>query len=225
MGVFLEPSLKQGSSVQRTRVKICGITSAADAQLAINAGADAIGLVFYAPSPRAVDIAQAQQICRSLPPFVTVVALLVNAEQAFVSELLSKVPVDLLQFHGDEPAAFCQQFGKPYLKAIRMRPELDLNACFNEYAAASAILLDAYRKGVPGGTGESFDWARIPANRPLPIVLAGGLEADNVAAAIAQVAPYAVDVSGGVEASPGRKDGLKIAAFMQAVTAANSAAK
>ncbi|WP_019529876.1 phosphoribosylanthranilate isomerase [Dasania marina] len=226
MVVFLEASFwAWRNNVQRTRIKICGITSKQDAQLAIAAGADAIGLVFYAASPRAVDIAQAQVICQALPPFVTVVALVVNPEQDFVTELIAKVPVDLLQFHGDEPAEFCQQFGKPYLKAIRMRPELDLAACFDQYAGASALLLDAYRKDVPGGTGECFDWARIPAQRPMPIVLAGGLAAGNVGAAIKQVAPYAVDVSGGVEAQPGRKNSAKITAFIRAVNSANRADK
>lgn len=202
---------------QRTRVKICGITSASDAELAIAAGADAIGLVFYEPSPRAVSIEQAQEICACLPPFVTVVALMVNAEAEFVSRLIAQLPVDLLQFHGNEPASYCEQFARPYIKAVRMRPELDLVAAFAEYKNARALLLDAYQKGVPGGTGERFDWQLIPKERPLPIVLAGGLNADNVREAITAVAPFAVDVSGGVEQSHGIKDNVKLMTFMDSV--------
>ena len=200
----------------RTRVKICGITSVNDAALAVKAGADAIGLVFYQPSPRAVDIQQAKAIVDTLPPFVSVVALVVDAEAGFIEQLLSAVSVDVLQFHGDETAKFCQQFNKPYIKAIRMRPDLSLPDCFTEYQQAQALLLDAYQKGVPGGTGETFDWQRIPEHCPLPVVLAGGLTPDNVGIAIEAVKPYAVDVSGGVELKPGLKDAHKVSAFVQA---------
>ncbi|MGK0442197.1 MAG: phosphoribosylanthranilate isomerase [Pseudohongiellaceae bacterium] len=199
----------------RTRVKICGITSVEDAKKAVDAGADAIGLVFYQPSPRAVSIIQAKAIVSSLAPFVTVVALVVNATYEFVNELLASVSVDVLQFHGDESAVFCQQFNKPYIKAIRMRPELVLSKCFTEYQQAQALLLDAYQKGVPGGTGENFDWQRIPKQRPMPIVLAGGLNPSNVQDAINTVKPYAVDVSGGVELQPGLKDVEKVNAFIK----------
>jgi phosphoribosylanthranilate isomerase len=201
--------------VLRTRVKICGITSVEDAKKAVDAGADAIGLVFYQPSPRAVSIIQAKAIVSSLAPFVTVVALVVNATYEFVNELLASVSVDVLQFHGDESAVFCQQFNKPYIKAIRMRPELVLSKCFTEYQQAQALLLDAYQKGVPGGTGENFDWQRIPKQRPMPIVLAGGLNPSNVQDAINTVKPYAVDVSGGVELQPGLKDVEKVNAFIK----------
>lgn len=206
-------------AARRTRVKICGITSAADAYAAIHAGADAIGLVFYEPSPRAVTLEQAKVICASLPPFVSVVALLVNAEVGFVHQVLDELPIDLLQFHGDESAIFCEQFSISYIKAVRVRPELSLAAMFTEYRSARGLLLDAYRAGVPGGTGECFDWQLIPTDRPLPIILAGGLNGSNVSTAITQVAPYAVDVSGGLELSPGIKDPVKIANFMQAVKA------
>ena len=200
--------------MQRTRVKICGITSVEDAIKAVDSGADAIGLVFYGASPRAVSVEQAATICAALPPFVTVVALVVNAEPSFVSSLLASVPVDVIQFHGDESAAYCQQFNRPYIKAIRMRPDLVLSECFEEFKQAQALLLDAYRKGVPGGTGEVFDWGRIPQQRELPIILAGGLHADNVSEAIAKVQPYAVDVSGGVEQAPGVKDKAKVQQFI-----------
>lgn len=204
--------------MQRTRVKICGITSPADAILAVQEGADAIGLVFYEASPRAVSIQQAKQICQHLPPFVTVVALTVDASIDFLNELLVELPTVLLQFHGNESASFCEQFKRPYYKAIRMRPDIDLENVFAEYRHASAILLDTYQKGTPGGTGESFDWHRVPSSSCLPIILAGGLTPDNVAQAISIARPYAVDVSGGVEARHGVKSADKVAAFIHAVS-------
>jgi phosphoribosylanthranilate isomerase len=206
--------------VARTRVKICGITSVIDAKQSIEAGADAIGLVFYAPSPRAVSIEAAAEICRSIPPFVTVVALLVDAAPEFIKRLLAAVPVDMLQFHGDESASFCEQFQRPYIKAIRMRDGVDLHQACRHYQTARGLLLDAYRPGMPGGTGECFDWQKVPATLPMPIVLAGGLNSDNVAAAIAQVAPFAVDVSGGVEHSKGVKDPVQVNEFIQQVNQA-----
>lgn len=196
------------------RVKICGITSVADAQIAVKAGADAIGLVFYAPSPRAVSIAQAREIAASVGPFVTVVGLFVNADEAFVSEVLANVALHVLQFHGDESREFCEQFQRPYMKAIRMRPELDVAQAIAEYPSAAAILLDAYRPGVPGGTGETFDWQRVPTQSVRPIVLAGGLTPENVAMAIQATHVYGVDVSGGVESSPGKKDPQKVEQFI-----------
>ena len=200
----------------RTRVKICGITRRQDAEIAIEMGTDAIGLVFYSPSPRAVTIAQAQDIVKGLPPFVSIVALFVDAEPELVRSCLSALTIDLLQFHGDESPEYCEQFDKPYLKAIRMRDDVDMIQVADRYASASAILLDSYQAGTPGGTGEVFDWSLIN-DIDKPVILAGGLTVDNVAMAIEQVRPYAVDVSGGVELSKGIKDKRKISAFMQEV--------
>lgn len=200
-----------------TRAKICGITRAEDALAAARAGADAIGLVFYEKSPRHVSIAQAAHLAAVLPPFVTVVGLFVNAEAALVREVMAGVPLDLLQFHGDESAEYCTQFARPYLKAIRVKAGVDLLQCAAQFSTAKGLLLDAYVQGVPGGTGASFDWALIPEKLPLPVILSGGLDAENVAAAIEQVRPYAVDVSSGVEAGKGIKDAAKIARFIQEV--------
>ena len=198
----------------RTRVKICGITRSEDGQAAAYAGADAIGMVFYAASPRAVNIAKAQAIVAALPPFVTVVALFVDPTAAEVETVLQNVAVDVLQFHGEEAPEFCDRFARPYLKALRMRAEIDLAAEARRYASAQGLLLDTYKEGVAGGTGESFDWMRVPRDLDMPIVLAGGLTPVNVAAAIQQARPYAVDVSGGVEAAKGIKDAAKMAALM-----------
>ena len=197
------------------RIKICGITSVEDAQLAFSAGADAIGLVFYAQSPRAVSIDQAHIIANSVGPFVTVVGLFVDAEEAFINDVLARVSLHVLQFHGNESREFCEGFQRPYMKAIRMRPELNLSDAISTYASASAILLDAYRPGVPGGTGEVFDWSRIPKDTLRPIVLAGGLTPENVALAITSTQVYGVDVSGGVESAPGKKAAHKITTFVR----------
>ena len=205
----------------RTRVKICGITRLEDALAAIEAGVDALGFVFYAPSPRSVEVKQAAEIIAQLPAFVTTTALFVNAEREFVDLVIRDARIDLLQFHGDEDEAFCNSFSRPYIKALRMKPELDLNAEVACFSSAQAILLDAYRPGVPGGTGEIFDWDRIPEQHPAPIILAGGLDSGNVAQAVAAVTPYAVDVSGGVEQSKGIKDANKINMFVNEVTRAN----
>ena len=202
----------------RTRVKICGITRAQDALEAVKQGADAIGLVFYPKSPRNVSASQAAEIVSKIPAFITVVGLFVDAEPAFVQEVLSVVRLDLLQFHGDETASQCRQYSRPYMKAIRVKSDTNLVQYAADYADAKALLLDAFAEGVPGGTGLVFDWSLIPQNFPLPIVLAGGLNAENVGLAIEQVRPYAVDVSGGVEASKGIKDVAKIAAFMRGVS-------
>ncbi|BCN93732.1 N-(5'-phosphoribosyl)anthranilate isomerase [Thiomicrorhabdus immobilis] len=201
----------------RTRVKICGLTSIDDALLAVNAGADAIGLVFYAPSPRFVEVEQAAQIAGHLPAFVTKTALFVNPDVSYVEEVLAKVNIDLLQFHGDESAAFCEQFNKPYIKAVRMQETTDLNQLSLEFSGSSGLLLDAYVPGIPGGTGEQFNWSWIPKAFTLPIILAGGLTAQNVKQAIQTAQPWAVDVSGGVEASKGVKSPEKIKQFMQQV--------
>ncbi|MEH6566078.1 MAG: phosphoribosylanthranilate isomerase [Halopseudomonas sp.] len=199
------------------RIKICGITRVEDALAAAQAGADAIGLVFYSPSPRAVGPAQAAAIVAALPPFVTTVGLFVDAEPDYVREVLRQVPLDLLQFHGDEDAAYCDQFERPYLKAVRVRAGQDLAQVAAAWPKASGILLDSYKPGVPGGTGEVFDWALVPGKRPWNLVLAGGLSAANVALAINEVQPWAVDVSGGVESAKGIKDIEKINAFIQEV--------
>lgn len=204
----------------RTRVKICGITRSQDAVAAARAGADAIGLVFYPPSPRNIDIGQARQICDALPPFVSKVALFVNAEAELIREVCDAMPIDIIQFHGNECPDYCQQHGLPYIKAIRMREETDLHKEREHYAVASALLVDAYKAGVPGGTGESFDWSLIPDDLAGEIILAGGLTPDNVSDAITQVHPWAVDVSGGVEESPGVKSHKAIESFMQGVEVA-----
>ena len=209
--------------VKRTRIKICGITRPEDALHAVAAGADAIGLVFYEPSPRAVTTAQAVEICAQLPAFVTVVALTVNAEAETIQQVLESIPVGLLQFHGSETPQFCESFGRPYMKAIRMRPELDLSEEIERYSSAQSILLDAYQKGVPGGTGESFDWGLIPEKYRPQIILAGGLDSSNICSAVEAVRPYGVDVSGGVEALPGIKDRAKIAEFINNVQRADQA--
>jgi len=201
----------------RTRVKICGITSPKDAKLAVNAGADAIGLVFYEPSPRHVDINQACKIAKSVPAFVTKTALFVNPDKAYVQKVLDSVAIDLIQFHGDEPAEFCEQFAKPYIKAVRMQATTQLGALALEFKESSGLLLDAYVAGTPGGTGEKFNWNWIPKEFDLPIILAGGLTSGNVKQAIEKASPWAVDVSGGVEASKGVKSPEKIKQFMQQV--------
>jgi phosphoribosylanthranilate isomerase len=200
----------------RTRTKICGITRIEDALSAVAHGADAIGLVFYAPSPRCVTIDQAAKISAALPPFVNVVALFVNPTKAEVEKVLANVRIDLLQFHGDESEAACEQYRLPYLKAIRVKHDTNLIQYAQTYSSAKALLLDTYSDHAVGGTGEKFDWNLIPDKIPKPIILAGGLTPENVAEAIEQVQPYAVDVSGGVEASKGIKEPSKIAAFMAA---------
>ncbi|AKH19990.1 phosphoribosylanthranilate isomerase [Sedimenticola thiotaurini] len=205
----------------RTRVKICGITRPEDAAAAVEAGADAIGLVFYQPSPRAISLSRAAQIIHNLPPFVTAVGLFVNAAADEVAEVLKSVPLDLLQFHGDESPAFCAGQGRPYIKAVRMRPGVDLAEQDRLYHSAQGLLLDSYQPGKPGGTGATFDWERIPASMGSRIILAGGLSPDNVEDAIRQSSPYAVDVSGGVEREKGIKDAEKIRAFMRGVERAN----
>jgi phosphoribosylanthranilate isomerase len=202
------------------RSKICGITRIEDALSAAEAGADAIGLVFYAKSPRAVSVQQARAIIAALPPFVTTVGLFVDAGRQELDEILAAVPLDLLQFHGGESPAFCEALQRPYIKALRVKPGDDLAAQVAAYGQASGVLLDTYVPGIPGGTGEAFDWSLVPQGLNKPIILAGGLVAENVAAAIRQVRPYAVDVSGGVEAGKGIKDAEKIRAFMRAVKTA-----
>ena len=204
------------------RVKICGITSVEDARLAVDAGADALGLVFYPQSPRNVTPAQAADIARAVSPFAVLTGLFVDAHPEQVEAVLDQVPLNLLQFHGSENAPYCRQFRRPYIKALRMKPELDPVEAMAAFPDARGILLDAYRKGVPGGTGDTFDWQRVPKDCDRPIILAGGLNPQNVAAAIAEAQPQAVDVSGGVEAAPGRKDAAKVHEFIRAARAAAS---
>jgi phosphoribosylanthranilate isomerase len=205
----------------RTRVKICGITRPDDLHAALAAGADAIGFVFYPPSPRFVDIQRAAALIKRVPPFVACVGLFVNAEPHAVADVLAAMPLDLLQFHGDEDVRYCERFSKPYVKAARMAPGLDLVEFARTFASAQGILLDAYVESY-GGAGETFDWSRVPESLPLPIILSGGLTADNVGEAIRVVHPWAVDVSSGVESAKGIKDASKITAFVAAVRSADA---
>ena len=200
----------------RTRVKICGITRRQDAEFAVEMGVDALGFVFYSPSPRAVTIAQVKDIIEGLPPFVSIVALFVDASEEEVNNCLSELAIDIVQFHGDESAEYCEQFNKPYMKAIRMKEGVELTELAERYSSSSALLLDSYQPGIPGGTGQAFDWSMIK-DIDKPIILAGGLTVDNVATAIEQVQPYAVDISGGVEQSKGIKEQQKVCDFMQEV--------
>ena len=201
----------------RTRVKVCGICTADDADAAVSAGADAIGMVFYPKSPRHVSISAAREIASSISPFVTTVGLFVNSSSEAINDVLSEVQLGLLQFHGNEDEVFCKSFNLPYIKALRVKAETDLYKQCEQYASARGILLDSYKKGTPGGTGEIFDWDVIPGDLSLPVILAGGLNANNVAQAISTVNPWAVDVSSGVEESPGKKDQQKILQFFNAV--------
>ena len=198
------------------RIKVCGLTRVEDVQAAVAAGVDAIGLVFYPESPRHVTIAQAVTLCREIPPFVTIVGLFVNASRAEVHRVVESVPSNLLQFHGDETVDQCEGFGLPYLRAARVRPGVDLLEFASQFPSARALLLDTWTPAY-GGSGESFDWSLVPASCPLPVILSGGLTPDNVAEAIRQVRPVAVDVSSGVESAKGIKDAAKIRAFVSAV--------
>ena len=184
---------------------------------AVHSGANALGLVFYDKSPRYVTLQQAVQLTEVIFPFVSLVGLFVNPSAEYVRGVLNAVPLDVLQFHGEEEPAFCAQFGRPYLKAIRVREGVDLVQCANDFSGAQGLMLDAFVEGTHGGTGTSFDWGLIPRDLPVPVILSGGLHAGSVAAAISQVRPYAVDVSSGVEASKGVKDAAKIAAFINEV--------
>lgn len=206
----------------RTRFKICGITREQDALAAIQAGADALGFVAYAASPRYVGPETAARLARLAPAFVTPVLLFVNAPRDEVAAYLDHFPTYTLQFHGDECAADCEQYGNPYWKAARMQPGFDLGAYAVEFASAQALLLDAYTDAY-GGAGQTFDWNWIPSDFPMPFILSGGLTPENVGAGIAQVRPWGVDVSSGVERSKGIKDTSKIQAFAQALRAADLA--
>jgi phosphoribosylanthranilate isomerase len=200
-----------------TAVKICGITRVEDALVAAHAGAHAIGLIFYSGSPRVVSHRIARQVVDALPAFVTPVALFVNPEAEEVERVLDEARPQLLQFHGDEEPDFCGQFGVPYIKANRVKRGVNLLQYARRYRAAKGLLLDAFVDGTHGGTGATFDWELIPDQLPLPLILAGGLDPDNVGEAVRRVRPWAVDVSSGVEATTGIKDAARIAAFIRGV--------
>ncbi len=201
----------------RTRVKICGFTRVEDAVCAAHLGVDAIGLVFYPPSPRHVEIEQAIKIVNALPAFTSVVALFVDEQKARISEVLARVAIDSIQFHGDEPPEACRIYGKRYIKAVRMQDGMDISALALRYHDAAGLLLDAYDPGAKGGTGNQFDWELIPKQCTLPVILAGGLDETNAKLAVQTVKPYALDVSSGVEVEKGIKDSLKMAAFIKQV--------
>jgi len=203
----------------RTRVKICGIVRIEDAMAAAQAGADAIGFVFDPKSPRHIHPDQALKIARALPPFITIVGLFVNAAPDTIEGVLSHVPLDLIQFHGNEKPEQCRRYHRSYIKAIHMQPDVDLHEKARLYGDATGLLLDTYAADVAGGSGQSFDWNRVPRDLGRPLILAGGLTPENVGAAIRQVHPYAVDVSSGVEQDKGIKDAGKISAFIDAVGA------
>lgn len=200
----------------RTRIKICGLTRAEDVDAAVGAGADAVGFVFYPPSPRHLSIEMAASLAAQVPPYVTKVALFVNEDVRIVRQVLDAVPIDLLQFHGEENEGYCRTFARPYVKAARVRQGLDLLEFAASYPSASGLLLDAFVEGYGGG-GETFDWSMIPEKLPLPVILSGGLGVGNVVDAIRRVRPWAVDVSSGVETQKGIKDARKIADFIAAV--------
>ncbi|WP_233350288.1 phosphoribosylanthranilate isomerase [Kushneria phosphatilytica] len=202
--------------MSRVRVKICGITREEDLDAAVNEGADAIGFVMWPNSARAIDVERLVTLSARVPPFVTRVGLFVDQD----AELIARCApwLDLLQFHGDEPPEACEGYGKAWIKAVRMRDDVDLAAIEQRYSAAQGLLLDAFRPGIPGGTGETFDWSRIPRTLAKPVILAGGLTPDNIAAAITAVHPWGVDVSGGVELERGIKDPVRLQAFIRNVS-------
>ncbi|WP_197745308.1 phosphoribosylanthranilate isomerase [Candidatus Nitrosacidococcus tergens] len=206
----------------RTRVKFCGITRREDALAAIDYGVDALGLVFYPKSPRAVTISQAIEITQNLPPFITIVGLFVNAQEHEIKDVLNALPIDTIQFHGDESPAQCNCYNKPYIKAISMKEGISLPQVAEIYKQSAALLLDTYQQGIPGGTGQTFNWDKISTDITKEIILAGGLTPVNVAQGVRQVKPYGVDVSGGIEQSKGIKDTIKMAAFMKGVASADS---
>lgn len=202
--------------MRRTRIKVCGFTREADLDGALALGVDAVGFVLYPPSPRAVTAARAAELARRVPPFVTRVGLFVNEEAAVVERVAREAALDLLQFHGDESAEYCERFGRPWIKAVRVRPETDLLECAERFRGARALLLDAWSEAW-GGSGKRFDWSLIPPSLPLPLILSGGLDPDNVAEAVRSIRPVAVDVSSGVESAKGIKDVARVAAFISGV--------
>ncbi len=197
------------------RVKICGITRLEDAIYACDVGADALGFVFYRKSPRMIDKAAATSIISKLPPFISKVGLFVNDSPEFIRSIIQHVNLDLLQFHGEEDEEECLQYGIPYIKAIKMREEVDLATMVSKFEESAALLTDSYVPGIPGGTGKTFDWSLLNQRVIKPIILAGGLTPENVGEAIRSVHPYSVDVSGGVESKVGVKDKNKILKFIQ----------
>lgn len=204
------------NDTRSVRVKICGLTSANIAATAACAGADAVGLVFYPPSSRHLaDLELARDIAYAAGPLINIVGLFVDPHAQEVERVLARVPLTMLQFHGDETETFCQSFARPYLKALRMKPGADMEEHARCYGSAAGVLLDAYHPTMPGGTGEMFDWQQIPKSLPRPLILAGGLRPDNIAKAVASVRPWGVDVSGGVESSPGVKDAFLIREFIR----------
>ena len=204
-----------------TRIKICGVTRAQDAQACAASGADAIGLVFYPRSSRAVTVHQAADIVAAVPPFVSVVALFVDEPIGSIERIISTLSIDVIQFHGDESPEFCHQFGRPWIKALRVKPGLDVVEECQRFSKARGVLLDSWQADAPGGTGKTFDWRLATQALCLPVVLAGGLTHDNVGDGMRALHPAAVDVSGGVEVSPGLKDAKKIRQFIAAVRAAD----
>lgn len=202
----------------RTRVKVCGFTRVEDAVAAAGMGVDAIGLVFYPGSPRFVEPDTAEKIVAALPAFVSVVALFVDEQENAIRRILQRIPVNCLQFHGNEPPDACRVYHKPYIKALRVQESAQVTESAKLYSDACGLLLDAFQPDAKGGTGHRFDWQLVPDTCPLPIILAGGLSADNAKSAVETVKPYALDVSSGVEAAKGVKDAKKIAAFLQAVS-------
>lgn len=202
--------------MRRTRIKVCGFTREADLDGALALGVDAVGFVLYPPSPRAVTVARAAELARRVPPFVTRVGLFVNEDADLVERAAREAALDLLQFHGDESAEYCERFGLPWIKAVRVRPETDLLECADRFRGARALLLDAWSEAW-GGSGKRFDWSLIPPSLPLPLILSGGLDPDNVAEAVRNIRPSAVDVSSGVESAKGIKDVARVAAFISGV--------
>lgn len=202
--------------MRRTRIKVCGFTREADLDGALALGVDAVGFVLYPPSPRAVTVARAAELARRVPPFVTRVGLFVNEDAGAVERAAREAALDLLQFHGDESAEYCERFGLPYIKAVRVRPETDLLECADRFRGARALLLDAWSEAW-GGSGKRFDWSLIPPSLPMPLILSGGLDPDNVAEAVRNIRPSAVDVSSGVESAKGIKDVARVAAFISGV--------
>jgi phosphoribosylanthranilate isomerase len=203
--------------MSRTRIKICGLRDPEHARIAAREGADAIGLVFHKPSPRYVEPGQARRVAEALPPFVSAVGLFVNLPEHEVRAILDQVPLDVLQFHGDETPEYCERFARPYVRVARMGPGVDLLEYARRFSRARALILDADVPGVAGGTGETFDWSAVPRDLPLPLILSGGLNAGNVARAVRAVNPWAVDVSSGVESARGVKDPAKIVEFIRSV--------
>lgn len=205
--------------MQRTRVKICGLKEVSDIEIAAQAGTDAIGLNHYPKSPRFVDVDRARYLANKTPLFINIVSVVSNADEREIETIINKVQPRYIQFHGDESAAFCEQFDYPYIRAVRVRHADDINEAYNAYTKASALLLDTYDPNLFGGAGETFNWDLIPSALRHQVILAGGLNAENVASAIDAIKPYAVDVSSGVESEKGVKDPKKIVAFIDAVNA------